>query len=127
MSLIDLRLQAWNFNSVRGNAAELEQVILNLILNALDAVAENGIISIRTRQTRQPWGAAGSRGQWLRHRRRNTCPSCSSRFSPPSRSARESALDLSTCYHIIEAHGGDISVDSAPEEGARFTVRLPAL
>jgi signal transduction histidine kinase len=36
-------------------------------------------------------------------------------------------IGLSTCYHIIEAHGGDIRVDSVPREGARFTVRLPAL
>jgi two-component system, NtrC family, sensor kinase len=34
-------------------------------------------------------------------------------------------IGLSTCYNIIQTHGGDISVDSVPGEGAVFTVTLP--
>ncbi|MFI5351078.1 MAG: ATP-binding protein, partial [Elusimicrobiota bacterium] len=36
-------------------------------------------------------------------------------------------LGLTTCYAIVSKHGGHISVDSRPGEGATFTVRLPAL
>jgi signal transduction histidine kinase len=123
--LIDLRLEP-GIPTVRGNAAELEQVILNLILNALDAVGENGIISIRTRQR-------GSHGVLLEVED-NGCGIDSEHlhklFEPffTTKPVGEGiGIGLSTCYHIIEAHGGDIRVDSAPEEGARFTVRLPAL
>ena len=36
-------------------------------------------------------------------------------------------IGLSTCYHIIQAHGGEISVDSAPQNGAAFKVTLPQI
>jgi hypothetical protein len=36
-------------------------------------------------------------------------------------------IGLSTCYHIIQAHGGEIGVESIVGRGSRFTVRLPAV
>ncbi|MGD9249915.1 MAG: ATP-binding protein [Desulfobacterales bacterium] len=123
--LIDLRLEA-AVPTVRGNAAELEQVILNLILNALDAIGENGIISIRTRPTDDHWvllevedNGCGMASEDL--------PKLFEPFFTTKPVGEGIGIGLSTCYHIIEAHGGDIRVDSVPGEGARFTVRLPAL
>jgi signal transduction histidine kinase len=123
--LIDMRLQA-ELPSVRGNAAELEQVILNLIFNALDAVAENGIISIGTRGTNNHWvqleiedNGCGIASEHL--------PKLFEPFFTTKPVGEGIGIGLSTCYHIIEAHGGHIKVDSVPQEGSRFTVRLPAL
>ena len=123
--LINLRLEA-RIPNVRGNAAELEQVILNLILNALDAVGEKGMIAIRTRQSQHQWvmleiedNGCGIASEDL--------PKLFEPFFTTKPVGEGIGIGLSTCYHIIKAHGGDIRVDSVPEEGARFVVRLPAL
>ncbi len=123
--LINLRLEA-RIPNVSGNAAELEQVILNLILNALDAVGEKGMISIRTRQSQHEWvileiedNGCGIASEDL--------PKLFEPFFTTKPVGEGIGIGLSTCYHIIKAHGGDIRVDSVPEEGARFIVRLPAL
>ncbi len=123
--LINLRLEA-RIPNVSGNAAELEQVILNLILNALDAVGEKGMIAIRTRQSEHQWvmleiedNGCGIASEDL--------PKLFEPFFTTKPVGEGIGIGLSTCYHIIKAHGGDIRVDSVPEEGARFVVRLPAL
>ncbi len=121
--LIDLHLET-GLPAVRGNAAELEQVILNLILNALDAVGKKGTISIRTRLQGGQWvllvvedNGGGIAAEHL--------PKLFEPFFTTKPVGEGIGIGLSTCYHIIEAHGGDISVESVLEEGARFTVRLP--
>ncbi|MDJ0990987.1 MAG: ATP-binding protein [Desulfobacterales bacterium] len=123
--LINLRLEA-RIPNVSGNAAELEQVILNLILNALDAVGEKGMIAIHTRQSEHQWvmleiedNGCGIASEDL--------PKLFEPFFTTKPVGEGIGIGLSTCYHIIKAHGGDIRVDSVPEEGARFVVRLPAL
>ncbi|MGD9332934.1 MAG: ATP-binding protein, partial [Desulfobacterales bacterium] len=122
--LIDLRLDS-GLPAIRGNAAELEQVILNLILNALDAIGEKGAISIRTRVKNDQEvllevedNGGGIESEHL--------PKLFEPFFTTKPVGEGIGIGLSTCYHIIEAHGGDISVESVVKEGARFTVRLPA-
>jgi hypothetical protein len=122
--LIDLHLES-GLPAVRGNAAELEQVILNLILNALDAIGEKGVISIRTRVKNDQGvvlevkdNGGGIESEHL--------PKLFEPFFTTKPVGEGIGIGLSTCYHIIEAHGGNISVESVVNEGARFTVHLPA-
>ena len=110
---------------IQGNAAELEQVILNLVLNAIDAVGPEGTIVIRTH--------AGDGGGVVLEVEDDGCgiapdhlPKLFEPFFTTKPVGRGIGIGLSTCYHIIQAHGGDISVHSAPGRGSRFTVRLPA-
>ena len=42
-----------------------------------------------------------------------------------SRALRGSGLGLAICKQIVDAHGGSISVSTAPQGGARFTISLP--
>lgn len=113
--------------AVKGNAAELEQVILNLILNALDAVnQQGGAIHIRT--------SAGRNDQVTLEAMDNGCgippedlPKLFEPFFTSKPVGKGIGIGLSTCYHIIQAHGGEISVDSLLGEGSRFIVRLPAI
>jgi signal transduction histidine kinase len=123
--LIDMRLNA-ELPPVRGNAAELEQVILNLILNALDAVGEQPKITIHTRVpgNGQVLLAVEDNGGGIAA---EDLPKLFEPFFTTKPVGEGIGIGLSTCYHIIEAHGGDIKVESAPYEGARFTVQLPAL
>jgi signal transduction histidine kinase len=111
--------------TIEGNAAELEQVILNLVLNAFDAVGQGGRIVIRT--------GGPNDGRVLLEVEDNGCgipgdhlPKLFEPFFTTKPVGQGIGIGLSTCYHIIQAHGGEIGVESAPGKGARFTVRLPA-
>jgi two-component system NtrC family sensor kinase len=118
---LDAHLQA-----LRGNAAELEQVILNLVLNALDAVGPDGKIEICTRME--------TSDQILLDVIDNGCgippENLQKLFEPfftTKPVGRGIGIGLSTCYHIIQSHKGEIQAHSIPGEGSRFTVTLPSI
>ena len=115
-----------NLPIIKGSAAELEQVILNLVLNALDAVEQKGKIEIRTR--------ASSDGEVRLEVADNGCgipaadlPKLFEPFFTTKPVGKGIGIGLSTCYHIIQAHGGEIAVESVAGQGSVFTVRLPAI
>ncbi|BBO92773.1 two-component system sensor histidine kinase NtrB [Desulfosarcina ovata] len=111
--------------TIQANAAELEQVILNLILNAIDAVeAERGAIVIRTR--------VADERRVLLEIEDNGCgiaPEDQQKLFEPFFTTKPVGkgigIGLSTCYHIIQSHGGEIQVASTPGQGACFSVVLP--
>ena len=111
---------------IDGSTAELEQVILNLVLNALDAIGPQGAIEIRTR--------TDSDKRVVFEIEDNGCgipaenlPKLFEPFFTTKPVGSGIGIGLSTCYHIIQAHGGEIGVDSGVGRGSRFTVRLPVL
>ena len=110
---------------VKGLPAELEQVILNLVLNAMDAVSERGSIRVRTGSD------LGSSRVWLEVEdngcgiRSEHMPKLFEPFFTTKPLGKGIGIGLSTCYSIIQTHGGEISVESSPRRGSRFTVRLP--
>lgn len=111
---------------IKGNAAELEQVILNLILNALDAIGQEGIIDISARvdHGEQAVLEVADNGCGIPA---EDLPKLFEPFFTTKPVGKGIGIGLSTCYHIIQAHGGEIGVDSALGEGSRFTVRLPVV
>ncbi|HVB56263.1 MAG TPA: ATP-binding protein [Candidatus Acidoferrales bacterium] len=107
-----------------GDFHQLQQVFLNILNNAVDAVGEiegAGEIWIRTRQV-------GSR---LRVEFRNNGPDVQNphRIFDPFYTTKPvgkgTGLGLSICYGIIKEHGGEIQVKNSPPRGATFTVCLP--
>lgn len=109
---------------VLGNPVALRRLILNLVVNARDAVAdEGGVITVAARRR---GGQAvlevadTGRGIDEEHRGRLFEP-----FFTLRRRGRGSGLGLAVVYAIAAAHGGDVALVSAPGEGARFLVRLP--
>jgi signal transduction histidine kinase len=109
---------------IRGNPAELKQVILNLVLNALDALDGSGTIQIRTRiadgQSIALDVADDGCGISLEDH-----PKLFEPFFTTKPVGQGVGIGLSTCYHIIQAHKGEIRVESTPGQGACFTVILP--
>lgn len=103
---------------------QIEQVLLNLSLNARDAMPQGGEIHFRTRNT-------GPRHIQLVVRDTGLGMSESTRqhlfepFFTTKESGKGTGLGLSTVYGIVKRHGGTISVDSAPGCGAEFTICLP--
>ncbi|MHB8519656.1 MAG: sensor histidine kinase [Limisphaerales bacterium] len=115
---------------VRANAGELEQVFLNLFLNALDAMPKGGrlIVSVPSTPVRCPEGKSGLAisvedtgvgiGEAIRNR-------IFEPFFTTKEAGRGTGLGLSICQGLVRSHGGEITVDSQPGRGTRFTVNLP--
>jgi two-component system, NtrC family, sensor kinase len=113
--------------AIKGNPAELEQVILNLFLNALDAVEDRqGEISLRTYHKDEDYSILE-----VIDSGRGIDPVTMKKLFEPFFTTKPVGqgigIGLSTCYQIIQAHGGEIAVDSKPGHGAVFTVSLPQI
>lgn len=117
---------------VDADVAHVRQLLLNLLLNALDASFEGGRIVVEV--TRTPPGAATTAdpvGGWLCVRVADTgCglpAELGDRIFEPFVSTKETGLGLGLpiCKQIVEAHCGTIAATGGPGEGAVFTVRFP--
>jgi signal transduction histidine kinase/type II secretory pathway pseudopilin PulG len=118
---------------VLGNAAALQSALENLIINGIKYSVEKEWIHIEAYQVED------SQKSFVKikvedHGRGITPVDISNIFKPfyRGRNAIEgqiqgSGLGLSITKHIIESHGGKISVKSSPNEGSVFTILLPAL
>jgi PAS domain S-box-containing protein len=114
---------------VRMDAGQLEQVLMNLAINAVDAMPDGGVLRIRT------WGLAGlgARGGRAVLSVEDTgtgmTPEVQERLFEPffttKPAGRGTGLGLATGYAIVKEAGGEITVTSAPGRGARFDVILP--
>ncbi|WP_084591551.1 two-component system sensor histidine kinase NtrB [Gilvimarinus agarilyticus] len=113
---------------IYGSAAEIQQVLLNLIRNAAQALGEhsNGppLICIKVKQTDKfaivsvEDNGAGMADEVSRH--------IFEPFFTTKEIGQGTGLGLSVSYFIVtEHHGGSIEVDSTPGEGTRFTIKLP--
>src|SRR5437870_1095963 len=110
---------------VVANAIQLEQVFVNLLTNARDAVAESPRKAIRIAGSLVPEGvevAFTDTGEGIP-------PGVERRIFDPFFTTKEvgkgTGLGLSITYGIIKEHGGTISVVSPPGEGATFLIHLP--
>ena len=119
---IDVRVRAPGAVHTLGDSAELREVVLNLIFNAVDAMPRGGAIEIGTRidgKTARFWVADTGTGM--------TAEVIARIFEPfySTKGERGTGLGLSASHGIIENHGGDINVTSEPGKGTRFEVILP--
>jgi PAS domain S-box-containing protein len=109
-----------------GDANSLQQVLLNLLTNASEAIAGSGEIRIET-------GPAPGRPGWVQLVVRDTGPGIARSdlahiFEPFfTTKSTGTGLGLAVSYGIVQAHEGTIEVDSAPGEGATFILTFPAL
>lgn len=110
---------------VIGDAQQLQQVFLNILNNAYDAVQEakrRGRIEIRsTQRGRTIEITISDNGTGISAPERIFDP-----FFTTKQSGKGTGLGLSICYGIVRAHGGEIQCWNNAGEGSTFIVRLPA-
>ncbi|HOH50202.1 MAG TPA: ATP-binding protein, partial [Candidatus Hydrogenedentes bacterium] len=121
-----------------GSAVQMEQLIMNLCINARDAMPAGGVITLETaRETLSqipadfPWA---SPGEYVRLCVRDTGCGMSretlERVFEPFFSTKEvgkgTGMGLATVYGVVKQHNGVITVESAPGAGTVFCVFLPA-
>jgi len=108
---------------IKSDRAQLQQVFLNLLNNALDAVAEGGRIMVTSR------AVAESVVVMVEDNGCGIPEELHDRIFDPFFTTKApgegSGLGLSICHTIMKGLGGSLSFDSAPGEGTVFRVRLP--
>ncbi len=111
---------------VFADRAQLEQVLLNLGVNARDAMPNGGVLRIELQMRRSDPPACVLRvvddGVGMTPEVRDRA--CEPFFSTKHR-ATNSGLGLSTCYGIVESLGGALVIDSAPGKGTSISITLP--
>lgn len=109
---------------VLADTSQLDQIVLNLILNARDAMPAGGTIRIETRCTddaRELVVTDTGIGMDLETQARIFEP-----FFTTKAPGKGTGLGLSTIASIVRQYGGKIGVTSAPQKGATFVVRFPS-
>ncbi len=126
---------------IMGDLAQLQQVFLNIFINAIDAMEDGGVLTIKTGYSAcgaetnnkqcpgtpddfcgggELWVAVTDTGSGIDASMRETI------FNPFHTTKGEgTGLGLSISHRIIEQHGGAITVKSVRGKGSTFTVRLP--
>ena len=108
-----------------GDFNQIQQCIINLIFNAIDAMPEGGTLTVQ--------------GSWNAARKdieieiqdtgfgipKEDLPRVFDPFYTTKEEGKGLGLGLSTVYGIIDRHKGNIDVDSEPGKGTVFTIRLP--
>jgi len=120
---IELRLELGSGARVTADAGQLDQVLLNLVVNAADAMPEGGTLTLATQTVEHE----------VLWRVRDTGPGIPPElheqvfepFFTTKGPGQGTGLGLSTCFGIVAQHGGRLELESAPGQGTTFKVWLP--
>src|ERR1700690_3306334 len=112
---------------IQGNAGRLQQVFLNLFLNAKDAMAGGGVLNVATLNGEFVSVRVSDTGSGIaqEHIHPIYAPFFTTKTAPAPGQNRGTGLGLSVSYGIIQEHGGNIRVESRPGEGTTFTLDFP--
>jgi PAS domain S-box-containing protein len=107
---------------IRGDSHQLQEVFVNLLINAYQAMASGGILTIRTNNQSNESAeiTISDTGCGI------TLDGLRNLFIPFYSTKKEgTGLGLSICYNIIKNHNGTIAVESHVGKGTTFTIKLP--
>jgi len=105
------------------NPGQLNQVFMNLLVNAAQAIEKHGVISLETRREGESVVIViADTGCGIPA---ETAGRIFEPFFTTKEVGKGTGLGLSICYDIVKKHGGEIRVESRVGQGSRFTIRLP--
>lgn len=113
---------AGNLSPVLANKSELRKVFVLLLRNAIDAIAGEALITVRT------WAEDAKTFAEVRYTDERMSDEVQGElFRTPfvANGELEASQRIATCYAIVCHHGGDIEIKSALNEGTTFTIKLP--
>jgi PAS domain S-box-containing protein len=130
--VVDLEPALW---TMRGDGGQLEQILLNLAVNARDAMPRGGALAIRTRNLPRGDDAGDGEGEGdrvalvVRDTGAGMTPEVQAHLFEPFFTTKDpgegTGLGLATVYGIVEQSGGRIRVRSEPRRGATFELSFP--
>jgi PAS domain S-box-containing protein len=114
-------------SAVQGNSGRLQQVFLNLFLNAKDAMPGGGTLNVATTNGDMVSVRVSDTGSGIapEHIQRIYDPFFSTKTAPAEGQKRGTGLGLSVTYGIIQEHAGKIRVESDPGSGTTFALDFP--
>ncbi len=138
--MIDIELNLTEpLPAVNADPTQIEQVIMNLAVNARDAMPDGGKLLVATRTETvddHPYGTGGGSGQGRsvilevsdtgHGMDDETLQHVFEPFYTTKELGRGTGLGLAMVYGIVELHGGRITCESAPGKGTSFRIFLPA-
>ncbi|HLC41174.1 MAG TPA: ATP-binding protein [Methylomirabilota bacterium] len=120
--VIDMSLTAGRIQTIAGDPASLREVVMNLLLNAIEALPNGGRITVKT------WASGDS----------VYCSVADTGVGMPedirrrafelfftTKGSKSTGLGLSMAYGVVQQHGGEISIESEEGKGTTVTFRLP--
>ena len=115
--------------SISGNAGKLQQVFLNLLLNAKDAMPGGGRLRVATLSNGHVEAIVADSGAGIapENLKRIYDPFFTTKTMPKPGERRGTGLGLSVSYGIIQEHAGKIEVESAIGAGTTFHLEFPLL
>jgi PAS domain S-box-containing protein len=120
---IAIRTDVEDIPSLKIDPDQIEQVFLNLLLNARDAMPEGGELDITVKQTdshvEMVFADTGT-GIDAEVKDKIFDP-----FFSTKGPTKGTGLGLSICYSIIKDHGGTIEIDSEKDRGTKFIIKIP--
>jgi PAS domain S-box-containing protein len=114
---------------IHGNPGKLQQVFLNLLLNAKEAMPGGGRLRVATLVNGHVEAVIGDSGSGIapEHMKRIYDPFFTTKTAPRPGDKRGTGLGLSVSYGIIQEHAGKIHVESAVGTGTTFHLEFPIL
>ncbi len=124
---VDIRIESDREVWVYADSVQVQQALLNLALNARDAMPSGGTLSVRV--SMQPTEGAGTALLTVSDTGHGMAPEVLARIFEPFYTTKPlgqgTGLGLAIIRGIVEDHGGTITARSVPGHGSEFIVRLP--
>lgn len=135
---IQLDIELGGVLPIKMDRSDLEQIILNLSINARDAMPRGGVLTLRTAQRKIPvensvWKSDAAPGRYVMLEVIDTGlginPEAFSHIFEPffttKKDKQGSGLGLAMVNEIVKQNGGDIHVESSPDKGTSFRIYFP--
>ena len=124
---VTLTVQAHSGLAVRGTLAELEQIILNLVMNASDAMGKGGHLELQATANGEPPDVVMTVSDTGEGISKEVLPTIFEPFVTSKAPGQGTGLGLATVRDIVTKFGGTVDVQSTLGVGSVFTIRLPGV